>query len=214
MDRRVVLTGMASLAVSPALAQSSPPPPTDAPAAPAPAAPAATPAPAPAMKVAPPLGGGVSDAATQHIKDTLAVGSLSLATSRIAATKAKGAMVKQFAGFETAEQETIADILKTMMMPDAPPNGDIKPPTDAGVAGSLDQKGKDLLEKMNTMKAGPDFDRAYIKAQVDAHHQLLDIQTTYLKSADSHDEANVAKLALGMIKEHLALLADLERKPG
>ena len=61
------------------------------------------------------------------------------------------------------------------------------------------------------MKAGPDFDKAYIKAQVEGHRKLLEIQEAYLAKPDNADEANVAKLARGMIKEHLALLGDLEK---
>ena len=216
MERRVVLAGLAAVAASPALAQSSPPPPTDAPAAvvPAPSAPAPEPAPMPAMKVAPAARGVVSDAATEHTKRTMAVGSLSLALSRLALTKAKNPLVKQFAGFETAEQDTIADILKAMATPDVKPGGDVKPPADAEVAGNLDQKGKDLVEKLRAMKAGPDFDRDYIKAQTEGHRQLLEIQEAYLKAADDLDRTNVAKLAKGMVKEHLALLGDIEKKTG
>ena len=211
MERRILLVGLASLAAAPALAQSNPAPATDAPAAPAPSAAPAEPA--PAMKVAPPTV-GVSGAVTDHMTRTMAVGSLSLAASRLALSKAKNALVKQFAGFETAEQDTIADILKAKMMPDAKPMGEVKGPTDAEIASKLDQKGKDMLEKMRAMKAGPEFDRAYLKAQLEGHKELLTIQEDYLKVADDLDETNVAKLARGMIKEHLALLADLEKKAG
>ncbi len=218
MERRVVLVGLAALATGPALAQSNPPPPTDAPAAtvPTPSAPAPELAPTPAMKVAPPSGGDVSAAVTEHMKRTIAAGSLSLAASRLALTKVKNATLKQFAEFETAEQDTIADIFKGKMMPDARPMGvgEVKAPTDAAVTGNLDQKGKDLLEKLRAMKAGPEFDRDYVKAQVQGHRELLAIQDTYLKVADDRDETNVAKLAKGMIKEHLTLLADIEKKIG
>jgi len=43
---------------------------------------------------------------------------------------------------------------------------------------------------------------------------LLEIQDTYLKVADDADETNVAKLAKGMIKEHLVLLTDIEKHLG
>lgn len=213
MDRRLVIASLATLAVSPVLAQSSPAPVTDAPSAPAPAPAGGAPAPAPAMKVAPAMG-GVSDAAATHMKDTMTVGSLSLAVSRIAVAKAKNPMVKQFAGFETAEQETIADILKGMMMPEAPPSGDVKAPTEAALMTNLDAKGKEMVEKMHAMKAGAEFDRDYVKAQIDGHKQLLEIQAAYLKAPDMREEANLAKLATGMIKEHLTLLGDIEKKIG
>lgn len=205
MQRRLILTGLAALAATPALAQSSPATSTGSGASANPQ----TPAPAPAMKMATPL--SASPAAEKHMKDTMEVGSLSLALSRIAEPKVKHAMLKQFAGFEIAEQDTIADILKGMMMPGATPTGTVTPPTEAELMGNLDAAGKASVEKMRAMKAGPEFDKAYIKAQVDGHKKLLEIQEAYLAKPDNVDETNVAKLARGMIKEHLSLLADIEK---
>jgi putative membrane protein len=51
----------------------------------------------------------------------------------------------------------------------------------------------------------------YIRYEVEGHRKLLDIQEVYLKAPDNLDQANVAKLARGMIKEHLALLADIDK---
>ena len=198
MERRIVLTGLAALAATPAFAQN---------------APAAAPAEAPAMKMSTPAG-GMSDALQKHMKDTMTAGSLSLLSSRIALGKVKNPMVKQFAEFEVAEQDTIADILKGKMMPDMKPMGEVKAPTDAEVMGNLDAKGKDMAEKMKAMKGGSDFDKAYVKAQIEGHRELLAIQETYLKVADDADETNVAKLAKGMIKEHLTLLGDIEKHIG
>ena len=202
MDRRLMLGGLAALATSPVMAQTNPAPATNAPAAMAPAA-------APAMKSDMPM--TMSDAQMKHMKDTMRAGSMSLAISRIALPKLKHAKVKEFAEFEIAEQETIADILKAMQMPGAPPMGMVKAPTDAEVMANLDDKGKAAVEKMQGMKAGVAFDRDYIKAQIDGHKELLDIQQAYLKAPDNLDETNVAKLAKGMIKEHLTLLGDLEK---
>jgi putative membrane protein len=153
----------------------------------------------------------MSNAAEKHVKTTMAVGSLSLAISRIALPKVKHAMLKQFAEFEISEQETIADILKNMKMPGLLPSGTVKAPTDAELTGNLGPKGKDMVEKMRAMKAGPDFDREYVKAQIDAHRELLAIQEAYLGTPDNLDETNIAKLARGMIKEHLTLLGNIEK---
>ena len=202
MQRRLILTSLAVLAASPVLAQtgengtSVPPNPQ-------------TPAPAPAMKVAPSI--TASHATEAHIKNTMAVGSLSLLTSRIAAGKVKRPALKQFTTFEIDEQETIADILKGMMMPGAAPLGTVNPPTDAEAMANIDADGKALIEKMRAMKAGPEFDRSYVKAQIEGHRKLLEIQDAYLTKPDDVGETNVAKLARGMIKEHLALLADLDK---
>lgn len=213
MERRIVLVGLAALAATPALAQSaptSPPPATDAPAAPAPAAPA--PEPAPAMKMDQPL--DISDAVKTHRKDTMAVGALSLALSRIAQPKVKGQQLKQFTEFEIAEQDTTGDILKTMMMPGVKPMGEVKAPTEAELMAALDPADKAMVEKMHAMKAGEAFDHAYLKAEIEGHQKLLAIQTAYLKAADNLDETHVAKLAKGMILEHLTLLSDIEKHYG
>lgn len=60
------------------------------------------------------------EAEKKHAADTKMVGSLSLATSRVAEEKASDALVKTFAKWEVAEQETIADILKSMKGPAKP----------------------------------------------------------------------------------------------
>ena len=212
MERRLVLTGIAALAASPAFAQSSPPPATDAPPAQAPVAPPAALPPAPAMKMAPPL--ATSDASARHMKDTMAVGSLSLLASRIAAPKVKEGALKQFTTFEIAEQETIASILKAMMMPGAPATGTVTAPTDAELTMNLEAKDRELVGKLHEMKAGVAFEREYVKAEIEGHKALLRIQEAYLQAPDNVDEANVAKLAKGMIVEHLALLGDIEKQLG
>jgi putative membrane protein len=98
MNRRFLLASMAAVSVSRVAAQTADPPP-------APARTIAPPSPAPRA---------LSGAQRKHINDTMAVGSLSLMLSRIARPKASGALLKQFVEFEIAEQETIADVLKTM----------------------------------------------------------------------------------------------------
>ena len=77
---------------------------------------------------------------------------------------------------------------------------------------NLDDASKASVEKLRALKAGSDFDRDYIRYEVEGHRKLLDIQEVYLKASDNLDQANVAKLARGMIKEHLALLADLGKE--
>jgi putative membrane protein len=56
--------------------------------------------------------GQMGQAEIQHIEDTLTVGSLALATSKVALEKAQHPLVKQFAQFEVAEQETVAEVLE------------------------------------------------------------------------------------------------------
>ncbi len=161
--------------------------------------------------------GGYSSSVTagspeiQYIRQTMAIGSLSLAVSRIAEQKASFDKLKEFSRLETAEQETVADVLKSLESA-GPVSGMVKPPAEAEVEQHLDQAGREALQKMRAQQAGAAFDHDYLEAQTDGHQKLLRIQEDYLRSGRDLDAVNVAKLARGMIKEHLQLLADIGRQ--
>jgi putative membrane protein len=152
----------------------------------------------------------LSLARQKHIKDTTAVGSLSLMLSRIALPKVNYARLKQFVEFEIAEQETVANILKAIQT-DAAPKGSIQAPTDAELMQNLDDAGKAAVQKLRDTRAGAAFDRDYMREEVEGYRKLLEIQEAYLKEPDDLEQTNVAKLARGMIKEHLTLLVDMEK---
>ena len=196
MQRRTLLTGLAAgatLAAGSALAQSSMP------AVPAvPAAPASVP----------------SDAVKAHMRDTMAAGARSLAVSRVAKAKLRHPMARQFADFEAAEQEGIADVLKGRGSPGAKPVGATVPPTDAEVEAGLDAEGRAEVARFRDMVAGPEFEKDYIQAQVEGHKALLGIQDTYLQVADDETETAIAKLAKGRIQEHLVILGDIQKHLG
>jgi putative membrane protein len=184
MNRRFLLASIATLSAGQVVAQKlSPPPP------------------------APSAG---TDARQKHINETMAYGSLSLLLSRMAKPKVTHPLLKQFVDFEIAEQETVADVLKAFKT-NAAPKGTIQAPTDAELMQNLDEAGKASVAKMRTAQSGAEYDRDYIRYEVEGHRKLLDIQEVYLRSPDDLDETNIAKLARGMIKEHLTLLADLEK---
>jgi len=100
---------------------------------------------------------------------------------------------------------------KLRIQTNAAPSGETPSPSDADLMQNLDDAGKASVEKLRALKAGPEFDRDYIRYEVEGHRKLLEIQEVYLKSPDNLDQTNVAKLAQGMIKEHLALLADIDK---
>ncbi|MGX7705920.1 DUF4142 domain-containing protein [Methylobacterium sp. Gmos1] len=156
-------------------------------------------------------GARIGEAEARYIADTLAAGSASLAASRVALTKASDDDVKQFARFEVAEQETIADVLKAMRDPSQAVSGQVKPPAEPEVTGQLDPKGKAMLDKLDQAKSGKAFDGEYVRGQIEGHQALLKIQEAYLGSGKDREALSVAKLARGQIREHLALLADIEK---
>jgi putative membrane protein len=144
---------------------------------------------------------GDTDAEKKHAELTKKVGALSLATSRVAAEKATDPMVKAFAKWEVAEQETIADILKSMEA-GAKAEGALKPPSENEVEAMLDAEGKSALEKLRGV-SGLDFDKAYLAVQLDGHKKLLAIQEDYLKVGENREHLSVTKLARGQINEHI-----------
>jgi putative membrane protein len=137
--------------------------------------------------------GAMGDAEKTHVRDTLQVGTMSLELSRLAASRVHEAMVKQFADFEIAEQETIGAILKPLLSSPAP----------------VDPMQAELMKKLES--AGANFDRDYIQAEIQGHQKLLQIQEQYLSIGKNMAQVDIAKLARGMINEHLALLRDLEK---
>lgn len=145
-----------------------------------------------------------------HHQATLAVGSLSLLASRLAVTRARGAQVKQFAEFEVAEQETIADVLLTLDGKQQV-EGKLRQPSDAEATQNLDAAGRDAFEKLRSVQAGPAFDQAYLKLEMDGHEQLLQAQNNYLAVGTDLGRVNLAKMAKGQIREHIQLLANLDR---
>jgi len=155
--------------------------------------------PARAEKVATGMG---TDNAKAWMTDTVKIGSLSLLASRQAVDKAHGKMTKQFAGWEVAEQETVGDIMKSMM-PKAPqPRGALNPPTDAEAMKVLDDDAKAKLTDLKG-KSGADFDKAFVSLELDGHKKLLTVQEDYLKLGTDPLTLDVAKLVRGMVKEHI-----------
>lgn len=195
MDRRVVLAGLAAAAAAPALAQTR-----------------ETPSPMPPPRTETPSSGGMSSGTGQmgqadmrYIQDTLRIGMLALESSRLALQKARHQDLKQFAQFETDEQETLSEVLRSMLQPAAT--------AATGSPMQMDGKGGEMMQRLQAAQAGPDFDQLYNQGQLQGHRDLLQVQGRYLQShPQNRDLANVAKLASSRIREHITLLEDMQGK--
>lgn len=138
--------------------------------------------------------------ADEYKRLTLMAGTLAKQTSELALQKASHPKVKQFAGFEVAEQTAMAQVLTNQPSPPPAPLGD----KHAAVLKSL----QDV--------SGAGFDRAYVNAQIEGHSELLTIQDAFTlgKGQDTAsllatDTAHIATLAKAMIQMHLTLLKEL-----
>lgn len=135
-----------------------------------------------------------------HTSETMEAGSVSLETSRVAISKSSAPGVKRFAQAESAEQETVASVLKTHAGLDEK----TKPPMTA--------EGKAAIDRLHAVKTGPEFDKAYVAAQIEGHQHLLRIQETYLTNGKDATSRAIAMLARGHIKEHLMYLETLQKE--
>jgi putative membrane protein len=211
MDRRLLLFSLTAMATSPVLAQQG------------------NQSAGPSANTTA-RSGLLGQAEMQHIQQTLQLGMIALETSRIALQKARNENLKQFAQFETDEQTTLAQVLQTMMDPTATAatgaptqnpsaqTGSSASSTPAAAAASaarapdsmLDAKSREMIQKLQ-QASNAEFDKAYLAGQVEGHRDLLQVQERYLSSNPQNiNHVNVVKLARGQIKEHIALLNNIQ----
>ncbi|MCB8822940.1 DUF4142 domain-containing protein [Microvirga rosea] len=161
------------------------------------------------------MGQQQSQADHQYIQQTLAAGTVALQASNFAVSKAENPRVKQFATFEVAEQNTLSEVLHSMADPAATASTTQGAQQAASTAPDLSQNDAAVMERMSKAQAGAAFDKDYVTMQLKGHQDLLAIQERYLQENSGNRElTNVAKLARGQIKEHIALLQDMQKELG
>jgi putative membrane protein len=205
MDRRIVLAGLAAAITAPALAQTSGSPSTRQPGAAA----GSTGGASGASRMG---GQPMTQADMQHMQQTMQLGMVALETSRIAQQKAQNADLKRFATFEVQEQTTLSEVLHSMMEPTATSATSAASGTSAP-AMQMDAQSREMIQRLQNTQAGEAFDRQYLQGQMEGHSGLLQVQTQYLQSnPQNREHVNVAKMARGMITEHIALLEEIQTK--
>ena len=133
---------------------------------------------------------------TEYVAATLMGGTLAKQTSELALERGQHPKVRQFAGFEIAEQSALAQVLTDTVNP--PPV-----PLDANHAA--------VLQTLRAQQAGPAFDRAYVLSQIQQHQALLLIQQGYLESFNRRtDTQHIALLAHTSIQQHLVMLQEIQ----
>ena len=196
MDRRALLFGglAATLVIAPALAQTGG------------SSSATQPAPSGGPSGMSRMGAQMDQAEMQHLQQSMQIGMAALEASRIALTKARNEDLKRFANFEVQEQTTLAEVLRSMMDPAAT--------AATGQQGDMqmDASGRDMLQTLQSQQAGAAFDKAYLDGQLQGHRNLLQVQEQYLQSnPQNREQMNVAKMARTQIREHIALLENIQK---
>jgi predicted outer membrane protein len=217
MDRRTVTVGLLAAFATPAIAQASG-------AAPIPVQPRGTAESQPNQNLSgnqsatgqnagaqANAGGARSQGDAQHVEQTLAIGTLAHQAATFAREKAQHPRVKVFAMFEEAEQTTMAEVIKSLADPattaSAPAQG------AASTAPVMPQQTEPKMEAMSKLPAGAEFDKAFVALQLEGHQNLLQIQERYI-SANPANRAQlaIAKLSRTQIKEHIAMLQDIQKE--
>lgn len=136
-----------------------------------------------------PIGAG------RHKQMTLLLGAFSKQASELAERQAANPRVKEFAGFEVAEQTTVAQVLTDLQKPPAEPLNDAQ------------------RQQIQRLKATADsaFDQQYLQTQMQVHRDLLRVQQEFLagQPAMNTDAVHIAMLARTIIQMHLTMLADI-----
>lgn len=157
----------------------------------------------------------MGEAEMQHLQETMRVGGVALLSSRVAQQKASDPLVQAFAKWETAEQEAIGDVLKSIQQMGQggqamQASGQLQPPSDDEIMSMLTDQDKQMLQQMQGL-SGAEFDQAYMQAQLEGHRQLLQIQENYLQNGQNIHHVHVAKLARPTIQEHIEHLQGMSQ---
>jgi putative membrane protein len=157
-------------------------------------------------------GGQMSQADMQHMQQTMQLGMVALESSRIAMNKVRNDDLKQFANFEVQEQTTLSEVLRSMMDPGATAATGSASSQSGQSAMQMDASARDMMQKMQNQQAGAEFDKMYLEAQLQGHRDLLQVQERYLQSnPQNREHVNVAKMARGHIREHIAMLEEMQK---
>ena len=141
------------------------------------------------------------------------LGMVALETSRIAQQKAQNADLKRFATFEVQEQTTLSEVLHSMMEPAATAATGGAASGTSAPAMQMDAQSREMIQRLQNTQPGEAFDRQYLQGQMEGHSALLQVQTQYLQSnPQNREHVNVAKMARGVITEHIALLEEIQTK--
>jgi putative membrane protein len=114
--------------------------------------------------------------------------------------RASSADVKKFAARMISDHSKANEELKSLAITKG-----------LGLPTSVDEKTKELGDKLNTM-SGAAFDRAYMKEMVDDHEKDVAEFDKASREAQDADVKRWAASKLPILKEHLAMAKDIQRK--
>jgi putative membrane protein len=121
-------------------------------------------------------------------------GEFAILTSRLALERSRNPNVRNFAQLEINEQTAVAAALGA---------------TPGGVQPRPDQMA--IVQQLQSMAPGRQFDRAYVEGQIAGHEELLALNTAYAQGGADDRGRAVATVAVPSIQTHLSILSNLRR---
>jgi putative membrane protein len=149
-----------------------------------------------------------------------------IASSRLAEQKSQNAEIKQFAQHMIRDHEKTSQELQVLMpqvqgtgagVGSAYPQG--REPTGSGAMVSvqggpqsdrLDQQHAALLQQLQ-QASGAEFDRLYVRQQITAHQQAVDMFRNYSQSGDNAQLKQWTAKTLPALQEHLQMAQRLQQ---
>ncbi|WP_165585623.1 DUF4142 domain-containing protein [Roseococcus sp. SYP-B2431] len=173
MHRRSLATGIAAAALLPALAAAQPAPNVTIPGTPS------------------------ARGAAEPWREALSTGILALVTSQLAATKAQNELLKNFAGFEVAEQRSVIQAMQLAGM---------------AVPPQLRLEGGDarVMQQLEAA-SGAEFDRLYLRAQIAGHQELLRLHSG-MRASGTREQKIISTLAAVTADQHLRILQAMQNR--
>jgi putative membrane protein len=117
---------------------------------------------------------------------------------RVALAQSKNSQVRAYAQHMIEDHTRTSDEVR-------------KASTASGVAPPPPAMSTDQAAMLGALQSlrGADFDKAYIKQQMLAHHQALAVQQSYAESGTDKNLRSVAQSAVPMIQHHLKMAEDI-----
>jgi putative membrane protein len=142
----------------------------------------------------------MSAEAEQRRAQLLAHMAFALASSQLAEQAAADPALRRFALLEAEEQTTLANIRRQLGLPVPTPE-------------LMDAAGRDALRDLQAARDAA-FDAGYLRAQQQAHQAMLRLNGAIAASPADREEEVVCRLAIPLVRAHLALLATILPAPG
>lgn len=132
-------------------------------------------------------------------RDALGDMAFALATSQLAMQRAENPLVRTFAQMEAEEQMAFNEARRMAGLPLPSPS-------------MMDAGEQQLMQQLQSLRGGAEFDRAFVQGQIRGHNELLQTHSAIAQSGSRLEERMLATVAVPAIKSHLSMLQGIQQQ--